>query len=164
MSPKNRSSPRSAAPSGNHEHQRITLLPSRRVAAVLVSWIVAACGATLAGVALPFGLRLTVCAGIAATGGAVISRCALLQGPRAIRSIDWNEGWRLTLGSGRTVTGELCEGFFESPGLLILRFRTLGGGFPVFIDGGRQEIREFRRLCRRLKRKTPEPVRARSTG
>jgi len=163
MSPKNRSSPRSAGPSGNPERQRITLIPSRRVAAVLVSWVVAACGATLVGVALPFGLRLIVCAGIAATSGTAIRRCALLRGPRAIRSLDWNEGWRLTLGSGRTLTEELCEGFFEGPGVLILRFRTLGGGFPVFIDAGRQEIRGFRRLCRRLKRKTPEPVRARST-
>jgi hypothetical protein len=52
----------------------------------------------------------------------------------------------------QVLTGLLAAGSFRLGGLVVLRLRTPAGMRAVLIDGERQPISDFRRLCRRLNR------------
>ena len=129
------------------------------------TWLVLACAGSFAGVALPLATRLCICAVIAFQGIRVIRRDAWLLGPRAVRVVDWSgAGWTLGLGPERRSLPATPVGAGLRAGTwLILRFRSAEGIHPVYVDGGRQDERAFRRLSRRLRFTAPAASRARFT-
>jgi hypothetical protein len=127
--------------------------------------MVVACMVTWVGVALPAGVRFAICATLVLVGVRAIRRFAWLRGSRAVRALDWSgSSWRLELGhKRRSVAAALIDDGIRAGAWYILRFRSVEGTHPVYLDGRCQDDRAFRRLCRRLRVTPPEVVRARSS-
>jgi len=104
-------------------------------------------------VAVPWSLRAALCLAVISFNTVGIRRCVLLLGSDAVRALEWLEPGEFTVRLGVTreaLPAMLAGGSFRLGGLVVLRFQTPRGMRAVLIDGGRQEIRAFRRLCRRL--------------
>jgi len=99
-------------------------------------------------------MRIAICGGVVAFNVRCLSRFILLRGPRAVRALEWTANGEYTayLGPLRTAVGaEIALGSFRLISwLLVLRLRTDRGNFQVLVDGRRQRVTEFRRLCRAL--------------
>jgi hypothetical protein len=120
--------------------------------------LILVCAITMCAVALPWPVRLAICALPALGGLRTVRSFVLLRGPRAVRAIDWTGG-ALTIQVGparQPLTATWNRGSFR-PGRqwLALVFDTPSGRRHVLIDGRYQQTRAFRRLCcefsRRLK-------------
>lgn len=151
MSQTIRATPRSAACSST----RIELLPSRRAACAWFAWLILVCTITICAVALPWPIRIALCALPAVAGLRTLRSFVLLRGPRGVRTIDWTGG-ALTIQVGperRTIAATWSRGSFR-PGRqwLALTFDTPSGRRQVLIDGRYQDTRAFRRLCREFSR------------
>jgi hypothetical protein len=133
---------------------RIDLRPSRGAAALWLAWLSLVCGATLFAVALPWHVRLAVCMAVAIPGFRCVRSFVLLEGPHAVRAIEWSDegGFVVFLGpSLRPQAASVGAGSFRfGLQLWALRFTTPLGPRSVFIAGGAQEPLAFRRLCRCL--------------
>jgi hypothetical protein len=105
-------------------------------------------------VALPWHVRLAVCAAVAIPGFRCLSSFVLLKGPRAVRAIEWSDEGEFVVFLGpalRAQAASLGTGSFRfGLRLWILRFTTPLGPRSVLIAGGLQDPRKFRRLCRCL--------------
>jgi len=132
---------------------RIDLVPSVRAAALAAAWLCLVCAVLIFAVALPLPARIGLCLAIATPGMAAIRRCLLLKGRRAVHTLDWGAGWRARIGRGPTETPvTLRTGSFRvGQAFLLLWLQSRDGIHGVFIDGGRQDPRAFRRLCRQLR-------------
>lgn len=115
-------------------------------------WLIVVCGALVSSVALPLPARIGICIAIATPGLAAIRGCLLLRGQMAVHTLDWSRGWRAGIGPGWTETPiTLRIGSFRvGRAFLLLWLRSRDGIHAVLIDGGRQDPRAFRRLCRQL--------------
>ena len=133
---------------------RIDLRPSRGAAALWLAWLTLTCGVTLFAVALPWHIRLAVCAAVAIPGFRSLSSFVLLGGPRAVRAIEWTDEGEFIVFLGpelRPQAANVGTGSFRfGLKLWVLRFTTSLGPRSVLIAGGVQEPRAFRRLCRCL--------------
>jgi hypothetical protein len=116
------------------------------------SWLVLVCAMLVGGVALPLPARIVLCVAIATPGVAAIRGCLLLEGRKAVHSLEWSHGWRAGIGPGRIETAvTLRAGSFRvGQAFLLLWLRSCDGIHAVFIDAARQEPRAVRRLCRQL--------------
>jgi hypothetical protein len=84
----------------------------------------------------------------------------LLHGPRAVRTLDWNDEGSFSLRSGlrsgsaaALAPARLLRASFRlGITFLVLWFSTPAGIRVVLIDGGTQDPVAFRRLCRHLAR------------
>jgi hypothetical protein len=101
---------------------------------------------------LPWPARAALCACLLAINLRPVAECVLLQG-RAVTALSWREPgeFEAELGS-RRVPAKVAAGSFRLGSLLVLRLQTPAGPRLVVIDGGLQEPRAFRRLCRQLGR------------
>lgn len=149
--------PPSVAPSGKpielqSSRSRIDFRPSGRAAALAAAWLILVCGAVILAVALPLPARIALCAAIVMPAVAAIRSGMLLQGGRAVHSIDWAGGWRARIGPGRIETPVTLRGgsFRVGRAFLLLWLQTCDGIHGVLIDMGRQDPRAIRRLCRQL--------------
>lgn len=116
----------------------------------------------LAAVALPLPARIALCVAIATACLCTIRSVILLRGPRAVRSLRWSAaGIRAVIGpETREIPAEIVAGSFRfGRQVLALRLRTCDGMRAVIIDGGRQEVQAFRRLCRHLESRRLIPFR-----
>jgi hypothetical protein len=133
---------------------RIDLRPSRGAAALWLAWLTLVCGTTLFAVALPWLVRVAVCAVVAIPGFRCVRSFVLLEGPRALRAIEWSDEGEFVVFLGpalRPQSASLGAGSFRfGLQLWVLRFMTPLGPRSVLIAGGVQEPRAFRRLCRCL--------------
>jgi len=146
-----------AAPSGTQAERpssgtRIVLVASPRAATLVVSWLIVLCGVLVSALALPLPARIGLCIALATPGLAAIRGCLLLQGRKAVHSLDWSHGWRAQIGAAWTETSvTLRPGSFRvGRAFLLLWLQSRDGIHGVLIDGGRQDPRAFRRLCRQL--------------
>ena len=134
--------------------ERIELVPSWCAASLAAAWLVAAGAMTLFGVALPLPVRIAICIGAATFLLPAIRVNFLLVGPGSITSIAWNDRGQLLacIGPSRVETpADLASGSFRLGSLgFVLWFNTCDGFHSVFIDCGKQNIRDIRRLARRL--------------
>jgi hypothetical protein len=132
---------------------RIDLVPSVRAATLAAAWLLLVCGVLLGAVALALPARIAICIAIATAGWAAVRGCLLLEGRRAVHVLDWSCGWRARIGPARSETPVTILGgsFRLGRAFLFLWLRSCDGIHAVFIDGGRQETRAFRRLCRHLR-------------
>ena len=133
---------------------RIELIPSLFAAGAWFAWLALACAVTWFAVALPAGLRFTLCAAVALAGARAISGFVLLRGPRAVKAIEWNEAgeWFVCLGATATpLPATLSRGSFRL-GLRywVLRFATPVGPRSVLVAEPARTRSDFRRLSRSL--------------
>ena len=117
-------------------------------------WLCALVGMLLAAVDLPLPVRIAICVCAATAGWASLQSVFLLQGPKSVRALLWNDKGqiRARLGSVETeypVTVRAGSFRLGRQGLL-LWLDTGEYTRAVFIDAKSQEIRAFRRLCRLL--------------
>jgi hypothetical protein len=133
---------------------RIDLRPSRGAAALWLAWLSLVCGATFFAVALPWQVRLAVCAAVVIPGLRCVSSFILLEGARAVRAIEWSDEGEFVVFLGpalRPQAASLGTGSFRfGLQIWVLRFATPLGPRSVLIAGGAQEPRVFRRLSRCL--------------
>jgi hypothetical protein len=112
-------------------------------------------------VAMPWLLRLAVCVVVAGCGIRCIRSFVLLEGPTAIRVIEWSEEGDFAVRLGPALARHpalLAAGSFRlGVQVWVLRFVTPVGPRPVFIAGGIQDIQAFRRLCRGLNTRLRRP-------
>jgi hypothetical protein len=110
------------------------------------------CLVLLVAVALPLPARIGLCVAIATPGLMAIRGGFLLKGRKAVHSLDWSGDWRAGIGCSPTETPVTLRGgsFRVGRAFLLLWLQSRDGIHGVLIDGGRQEARAFRRLCRRL--------------
>jgi hypothetical protein len=116
-----------------------------------VFWLCSVCAVVWFAVALPWQLRGIACCAAIAANLPAIRRCVLLRGGASVQALEWREqgGLAAALGHARVASpATLAAGSFRLGGLMFLRLQTAGGMRAVLIDGGRQEIRAFRRLSR----------------
>ncbi len=140
---------------------RIELIPSRAAAVLWFAWLLLVCGVTLFAVSLPWPARMALCAAVAVSGIHCIRSFVLLQGPRAVRVVEWSEEGTLAVRLGPSLARHpalVAPGSFRlGAELWVLRFRTPEGLRPVLIAGGIQDTRAFRRLCRCLAARLRRP-------
>jgi hypothetical protein len=133
---------------------RLDLIPSRFAAVLWFAWLALVCAATLFAVALPWPVRVAICIAIVVPGIRCIREFVLLEGPRAVRAIEWTEEGAFAVRLGPELTAHpatLAAGSFRlGVQLWVLRFMTPMGLCPVLITGGAQDARPFRRLTRCL--------------
>jgi hypothetical protein len=124
-----------------------------RAAGLAAAWLIVVCAVVVGAVALPLPARIGLCVAIATSGLAAIRGCLLLQGRKAVHTLDWSHGWRAGIGPGRSETSvTLHTGSFRvGRTFLLLWLQSRDGIHGVLIDGGRQDSRAFRRLCRQLR-------------
>jgi hypothetical protein len=143
-----------ATPRCAAQFSRLDLRPSRGAAALWLAWLTFASGATFCAVALPWYVRLALCAAVAIPGFRCVSSFVLLKGPRAVRAIEWSDEGEFVVFLGpalRPLAASVGTGSFRlGRQLWALRFTTPLGPRSVLIAGGVQEPRAFRRLCRCL--------------
>jgi hypothetical protein len=104
-------------------------------------------------VALPLPARIAICVCAATICLPSIRAAFLLHGPAAVRALQWSEGGLFARIGHESVEVlvEVAAGSFRlGRQLLFLRLQTCDGMRSVLIDGERQEIQGFRRLCRYL--------------
>jgi hypothetical protein len=133
--------------------KRIDFVASPRCAVLWAGWVLAVCAVVAFAVAAPWPARLILCVVLVAANVRAILPCVLLRGERAVPALEWQEqgGFTALLGESRSRhPAELASGSFRFGGLLLLRLRTPAGMRAVLIDGERQSISHFRRLCRQL--------------
>jgi hypothetical protein len=151
MSQTIRATPRSAGFSSS----RIDLLPSRRAAVAWFAWLALVC-AVISCADLPAVVRMTVCVLVVTPGIRTVRSFVMLRGSRGVRAIEWT-GSTLTILVGperRPFAATLSRDSFR-PGRqwLSLTFETPAGRRHVLVDGGYQDTRAFRRLCREYSRR-----------
>jgi hypothetical protein len=134
---------------------RIDLRPSRVAAALWLAWLTLVCGVTLFAVALPWPARLAICAAVAIPGIRSVRSFVLLEGRCAVRSIEWSHEGEFVIWLGGEPTPQAARvgagSFRFGLQIWVLRFETSRGTRPVWIFGGVQDARAFRRLSRCLK-------------
>lgn len=134
---------------------RLELVPSWRLAAAWVAWLVAACGAAFAS-PWPWPLRAAICVGVAVLGVPGIAGTILLRGRRAVRTLAGAAGGGLHAwigGASESVAvEEAAISFRLGSGVLLLRLQTARGSHTVCIDGSLHDQSSFRGLCRALRR------------
>jgi hypothetical protein len=117
------------------------------------AWVAIFIVMTLTAVALPLPARIGLCVCAATACVPCIRSVFLLGGPDAVRALQWSDaGLVACIGPElTTVVAKVAAGSFRiGRDLLVLRLQTCDGTRSVLIDGGRQEIQAFRRLCRHL--------------
>jgi len=132
---------------------RIEIRSSPRAAALAFTWVAVFVTTTLVAVALPLPARIAICVCAATACIPAIRASMLLGGRRAVRTLYWSEsGLRALVGDqAEALSVRLAPGSFRfGRYLLLLRLQTCDGLRVVIIDGGKQGIRSFRRLCRYL--------------
>ena len=123
------------------------------MAALWLSWLGVVCVALLFAVAVPWLARIAICLVLVISNVRSVGVCVLLRGTRAVRALEWQEQGDFTLVSGTPrlfSPAALAAGCFRLGSIVVLRLSTAAGMRVVLIDGGLQEMRAFRRLCRRL--------------
>jgi len=101
-----------------------------------------------------------ICTSFMALGLAGIGSGFLFRGRRALARIGWSkeEAFIVRRCDGIELPAVLAKGSFRLGQLgLFLWFSTREGRHGVFIDTGRHDSHELRRLCRRLSRR-PRPA------
>jgi hypothetical protein len=96
-------------------------------------------------------VRGALCLAALAFNASAIRRCVLLLASESVRALEWREqgDFTVVLGPARVaLPATLAAGSFRLGVFLLLRLKTARGMRAVLIDGERQEIRGFRRLCR----------------
>lgn len=135
---------------------RIDLVPSRRLAVAWLAWLGACLGVLLGGVAGPWTPRLAFGLILVGANLVAIRDCALLRGPRAVRSLEWDETgrFRVRLGgsTGPCAASLRAASFRLGIAFVVLWFSTPAGRRVVLIDAARQDPVAFRRLARHLAR------------
>lgn len=129
---------------------RIDLIPSRIAAAVWWAWLALVCAVVLSATALPWLARIVLCLSLWLPGNRCIRSFVLLDGPHAVRSIEWSAEGEFGVCLGPQLTrcpAALGAGCFRL-GLesWVLRFVTPQGVRPVLIAGAIQDEERFRRL------------------
>jgi len=119
-------------------------------------WLAVCLAVLLAGNSLPWGARLALGLILVAANIPAIRVGVLLQGPRAVRMLEWDEEGRYQLRLGAepaSLSATLRVASFRlGIVFLVLWFATPAGLRVVLIDGGRQDPVAFRRLSRHLAR------------
>jgi hypothetical protein len=133
---------------------RIELIPSLLAASAWFAWLLLTCTVTWFAVMLPWPVRFTICSAVAAAGFFALRAFVLLNGPRAVRAIEWNEAGELTVCLGATLASHpatLANGSFRL-GLRfwVLRFETPVGIRSVLVEEAAGALLAFRRLSRCL--------------
>jgi len=110
----------------------------------------------LIGVDLPLPARIVICVAIATTGIVAIRRVFLLRGAGCLQALSWSaqepEFTARAEDGGPEIPATLVRGSFRlGSSYLLLWLRTCSRLHAVFIDGNRQQVHEFRGLCRRLR-------------
>jgi hypothetical protein len=105
-------------------------------------------------VSLPWIFRVAIGATVVAAGVYALRSFVMLEGPRAIRAIEWNEEgeWTVCLGAtARPWPATLASGSFRL-GLRfwVLRFTTPSGTRSVLVEEASRAPQAFRRLSRCL--------------
>jgi len=105
---------------------------------------------------LPLLARIATCVAIATPGFVAIRRLFLLRGRGSVRALSWSGdalAVRVRLAYGEAeIPVSLARGSFRlGSACLLLWLRAPGQVLFVFIDGNRQEVGGFRRLCRLLR-------------
>lgn len=131
-------------------------MPSRRLAAAWVLWLVACLAVLSGGIDLPPGARIALGLVLIAFNIPTIRVAVLLRGPRAVRMLEWDGEGRFQIGrqAGAGVwPASLHPASFRLGSVFhVLWFATPAGLRVVLIDGGVQDPVAFRRLSRRLAR------------
>jgi hypothetical protein len=133
---------------------RIDLIPSLFAASAGFAWLAIACLVTWFAVALPGVVRFALCSAFAAAGVHGLKAFVLLEGPRAVRAIEWNDAAEWTVCLGATLAPQpatLAGGSFRL-GLRywVLRFATPSGTRSVLVEETARAPHAFRRLSRSL--------------
>jgi len=133
---------------------RIELNPSLFAASAWFAWLALACLVTWFAVALPWVVRFAMCATVLVAGVWSLRSFVLLQGPRAVRAIEWNEAGEWSVCLGATLAphpATLSAGSFRL-GLRywVLRFATPVGPRSVLVEEAAHARHAFRRLSRVL--------------
>ena len=148
-------------PCAGQSCRQIELVPSGRAAALAGVWLLVAVAAVLGGVALPLSARITICTSFMAIGLAGIRSGFLFRGRHALARIRWSTDGPFIVArrcDGIELSAVLAKGSFRLGQLgLFLWFSTREGRYGMFIDAGRHDSHELRRLCQRLSRR-PRPA------
>jgi hypothetical protein len=133
---------------------RIDLIPSQFAASAWYAWLMLACTVTWFAVSLPWLARFTICAAVAGAGVRGLRAFVRLEGPRAVRAIEWNDADDLSIWLGASpapLPVTLANGSFRlGARFWVLRFVTPVGPRSVLVEEAARDIRAFRRLSRRL--------------
>jgi hypothetical protein len=133
---------------------RIDLVPSVSAASAWLAWLALDCAVVGFAVSLPWFVRVAVGATVAAAGFYALRSFVWLDGPRAIRAIEWNEAGEWTVCLGATATpcpATLANGSFRlGLRIWVLRFATPVGMRSVLVEEVVRAPHAFRRLSRRL--------------
>jgi hypothetical protein len=145
-----------APPCAGNSCNRIDLIPSVHAASAWGAWLALVIAVCWFAVALPVPVRFSICVAVGIAGFRSLRAFILLQGPRAVRAIEWNEEGSLSVCVGATLArcpAVLAHGSFRL-GLRfwILRFATPSGPRSVLVEEGRHSPWAFRRLSRCLNR------------
>jgi hypothetical protein len=130
------------------------LIPSLFAASAWFAWLALACTVTWFAVTLPWVVRFTICATVAAAGVRGLQAFVLLRGPRAVRAIEWTEAGELFVCLGATLArfpATLANGSFRlGLRIWVLRFETSAGLRSVLVEEAPPAACAFRRLSRCL--------------
>ena len=133
---------------------RIELNASRFAAALWLAWLALVGAVAVSASLLPWSIRVAFCLAVWVPGVRCIRSFVLLDGPHAVRSIEWSEegDFGVCLGPQRDPhPATLAAGSFRlGSRWWVLRFITPVGLRPVLIAGGVQDEEGFRRLSRCL--------------
>jgi hypothetical protein len=133
---------------------RIEVIPSLVAASAWFAWLALACTVTWLAVALPWFLRFSICATVAAAGLRGMRAFVLLRGPHAVRAIEWTDAgeWSVCLGAKlERHAATLANGSFRlGDRYWVLRFKTTAGACSVLVEEKASTSRAFRRLSRCL--------------
>jgi len=133
---------------------RIDLIPSTFATSAWFAWLAVVWTVIGFAVTLPWLMRLTIGATIAAASLGGLRTFVLLRGPRAVRAIEWTEAGDLSVCLGATrarYPATLANGSFRV-GLRfwVLWFATPVGQRSVLVEESRRDVRAFRRISRCL--------------
>jgi hypothetical protein len=106
-------------------------------------------------VALPWPIRVAICALPAAAGLRTLRSFVLLRGSHGVRAIEWTGGTlAIQVGPQRQRSVAIWNrgSFRAGRQWLALEFGTPTGRYRVLVDGRYQDTRAFRRLCREFSR------------
>ena len=128
--------------------------PSTRAACAVTGWLAVFAWMVLCCLELPLLIRIVICVCATVAGLLTIRGVFLLRGRWAVRSLRWSDNGQMSARLGHRETEDpvsIGAGSFRLGGWCLLLWLETGAGIrAVFIDGGLQEERGFRRLCRSL--------------
>jgi hypothetical protein len=133
---------------------RIDLVPSVVAASVWLAWLALDCAVVGFAVSMPWFIRAAVGATVVGAGFYALRTFVLLEGPRAIRAIEWNAAgeWVVCLGAtAKPCPATLANGSFRlGLRIWVLRFATPVGTRSVLVEEAVHAPHAFRRLSRCL--------------